>query len=541
MKFFCVTWFFFLLCLFQLQAQQVTMYRLILTDKGNSPYSIEHPEEFLSQKSIDRRERQKLSIDETDLPIDPAYFNALVEAGASIQTYSKWVSTIVVKVSNEAIMNTIGQLPFVENFYPVWRGYIPYDETVITSKMVLNDSLILSDDRINIYGNGFSQIKLHNGQTLHNLGFKGENITIAVLDGGFTNANNLNHLDQSKIIGVKNFTHETENPLGGTMDHGTRVLSCMLANTPGKFVGTAPMANYYLFKTEANTSEYPVEEDYWIAGLEYADSIGVDVVTSSLGYFVFDDPLMNHQLSELNGVTVPASRAASMGVSKGMVLLNSAGNEGYSSWGKIIFPSDAANVITVGSVASDSIRSSFSSLGFTSDGRVKPDVMAMGSGSTVVSAQGEITQSNGTSFSCPIMAGLTACLWQALPHLSSLELVALIREAANRYEDPNPEYGYGISNVYNAFLQGSIYVSSSPIKTSTPAIKIDSKANHIYIEADHLDYTKAYFSVYNYMGLKVLDDRLSSGVIDIRNLRKGVYIALFQYNNQKIVQKFIKQ
>jgi subtilisin family serine protease len=526
----------FLVCASMLFAEQTTLYRVILTDKGNSPCSIDQPEEFLSPKSIERRLHQGFEINETDLPIDPAYFQDLTATGATIRTYSKWVSTVVVKASSESIVNAIRELPFVSDVYPVFIGNV-------TKSVQKNENL--SDDTknppssIENYGYGYGQIQVNNGFLLHQAGFKGAGKTIAVLDGGFYNADRIDYFDQSHILGVKNFTHEGDNPFRDNLDHGTMTLSCMLSKKENVLIGTAPAANYYLFKTEVNQSEYPVEEDYWVAALEYADSLGVDIISSSLGYYAFDTPSMNHTQLQLNGRSIPISKAASMAAAKGMIVVNSAGNEAIGSWQKIIFPSDAANILCVGAVQRDSIRSYFSSLGYSSDGRVKPDVMAMGSNVAVVRYTTGLTYANGTSFACPIMAGLTACLWNALPQLTSLQILSLMRENADRFQNPNVEYGYGIANVYQSYLEGrNISTTISSVKTSGyPYLTITSDQIRL---KEGLDYSQAFLVVYTGMGIEILNNRHSPEFIDISRLNKGIYIAYLYYGDKRYSVKFMK-
>ena len=529
----------FLFCTLYLSAQDVTMYRLILTDKGNPPYSIDRPEKFLSQKSIDRRIKQGFPVNETDLPIDPAYFEALTEAGATIQTYSKWVNTVVVKIADDEVLENINQLSFIDDLYPVWRGSLPEPVSAKNSEEQENVPVIFSHLRNDDYGDGLTQISLHNGYLLHELGYTGKDMTIAVIDGGFRNVDKIDYFDQNKILGVKNFTHENVNPLGGNVDHGTRVLSCMLANKSGNMIGTAPQANYYLFKTEVNNEEFPIEEDYWVAALEHADSLGVDIVSTSLGYSTFDDPSMNHNHSQLDGVTIPASRASSMAASKGMLVMHSAGNEGNKNWEKIMIPADAKDMLTVGAITSDSILSAFSSLGNTSDGRIKPDIVAMGTSTAVITHEGKITKSNGTSFACPIMSGLAACLWQALPELNSLELIALIRESAHRYQNPDNQYGYGIVDVlkaYNNESSGLLIVSPDD---NSNYLRVDTNENRIYINKAELDCSQIRLSLFTINGFKVFEDCDSPEQIDISHLNEGAYIAYFLCGEKKYVQKFI--
>jgi subtilisin family serine protease len=280
-----------------------------------------------------------------------------------------------------------------------------------------------------------------------------------------------------------------------------------------------------------------VEEDYWIAALEYADSLGVDIVTSSVGYFTFDDATMNHTQEQLDGQTVPISRAANWAASRGIVLFNSAGNEGNKNWEKIIFPGDAENMITVGSVTRDSTRSSFSSLGLTADKRIKPDLMAMGTEASVVESSGTIVQSNGTSFSTPIMAGLTACLWEALPYLNSFALLQLLRQTANHFQNPDSLMGYGIADVYKAYLQQQTGIISS----RPDCISIRSFDNRLYINLSDLEqYNRCILNIYNTLGNRILAVSDLSGSIDISSFPKGIYIVYLQMNDKQRVQKFVK-
>ena len=445
-----------------LYAEKSVMYRLTISDKGNAPYSVDNPNNFLSQKSIERRIKQNYRIDETDLPIDPAYFQTIENTGASIQTYSKWVNTIVVHIPNCEVRNKIIELPFVSEITKVWEGichrgrlvsevesYLPSPDNQNTEQRDYSKAIHFNPED---YGDAFLQLAINNAFPLHQSGYRGSGKTIAVLDGGFSNVDRFpEFFDSERIVGVKNFTHHKTDFYRTSEDHGTSVLSCLLANNRGKIIGTAPFADYYLFNTEVVGEEFPIEEDYWIAALEYADSLGVDIVTSSLGYFLFDDSSMNHNWDKLDGYSVPASRAASMAIQKGMLLFHSAGNQGDGKWERITVPGDAKYSLTVGAITSDSIRVNFSSWGLTADNRFKPDVMALGTHVCVVNGNGQISFAHGTSFSTPILAGMTACLWEAFPTLSNYEIIELIKKSSDRYADPDEYRGYGIPNFLKAF------------------------------------------------------------------------------------------
>ncbi|MDR2682420.1 MAG: S8 family serine peptidase [Dysgonamonadaceae bacterium] len=437
-------------------AQPGVMYRLTLIDKGRPLYSIERPEEFLSAKSIERRARQGLALDASDLPIDPAYFQALTEAGATVRASSKWLQTITVSFSDDAGITRIAALPFVQTMTRVWSGDFGPDAPVCAD--VAADSTVILHSMPSAtesaYGNALAQNGINQAIPLHEKGYKGKGITIAVIDAGFHDADLYPAiLDTTQIRGVKNFTHQAEHPYRSPETHGTLVLSCMLAHAPGKMIGTSPEACFHLLKTEVNGEEFPVEEDYWVAALEYADSLGVDIVSSSLGYSTFTDTTLNHRPDELDGHTIPASRAASMAASKGMAVFLAAGNLGNGSWQKASVPADAKNILTVGAVKKDSTRAAFSSWGTLADGRIKPDVMALGQEVCLFHPHTGITTARGTSFATPLLAGMAACLWGAVPALSATELMALIRESADRYDRPDEQYGYGIPNMEAAYLK----------------------------------------------------------------------------------------
>ena len=527
-----------------LQAEETYMYRLYLKNKGTSPFSVENPGEFLSEKSIQRRNKQGYSINETDLPYDPSYFESIRQTGANIQTYSKWVNTIVVHISDLSLTEDLKRLNFVDSLHCVWKGDLPSlrndknEESEIGLNQLVKEGD--DDDDMNNYAASYTQISLNNGHLLHNLGFYGSGLSIAVLDGGFENARAIGFFDQSRIKEVRNFNHETTDPLASGSDHGTMVLSCMLANKPGEYIGTAPLADYYLFRTEATGSEFPVEEDYWIAALEYADSLGVDIVTTSLGYSTFDDPEMNHTHSQLDGKTIPASRAASMAASKGLLLLNSAGNEGNKAWEKIMVPADADSILTVGSVTGTGHISEFSSKGYTADGRVKPDVLAMGSDVSLIGRSGQIRTGRGTSFSTPIMAGLTACLWEALPQLTNLEIMQLLRETANQWNNPDISRGYGIANVFSAYEIGN-NGSSLNFVTSPNQIRFDSQNSFLYLNLDaNTANSVSVLTVYSLSGNPVIQVRSFIEPIDLSSLPQGVYIVCLQLDQQRIAKKIVK-
>ncbi|WP_165020238.1 S8 family peptidase [Dysgonomonas sp. ZJ279] len=433
-------------------------FRLTLKDKGTTEYSLNKPEEFLSKKAIERREKQNIKIEKTDIPISEDYIKSIENTGGIIVAKSKWLNSVSVHCGDSSMVETLKALPFVADARFVWKGKKVTETPKSESDTMMHIMVIvpLPEDRIeppvyrDYYGFAEKNIRIQNGQLLHEAGFKGGGIDIAVIDAGYNNLLRISLLDNINIQDSKGFVRGRENIFHNASQHGLNVLSAMATNKPHTFVGTAPEANYILLGSEDSRSEFPIEEDYWVTAIEYADSIGVDVVNTSLGYNHFDTPAKSFEHSDLDGKTALITRGADMAVRKGMFVVVSAGNSGNSEWRKITPPSDANLVLTVGAIQQDSIIAGFSSRGLTADLRTKPDVVALGSRTAVIGDNGYETLKNGTSFSSPVMCGLAACLWQAYPKLTNRQLLHVIREAGNKYESPDDTYGYGLPDMGKA-------------------------------------------------------------------------------------------
>lgn len=426
--------------------KKVYQYRLYLTDKAHNSYSLRRPQEFLSQKSIDRRKRQGLRVDSTDLPVSPAYLSRLQSLGLKIMGTSRWHNTVWVESATDDVADRVGQLPFVRKSL---RLYVSPDSIDVPTRYTV--AKIRPDSACTgYYGRGQSQIDILGGRRLHDGGFRGKGMTIAILDAGFQNADAMPAFSNVNITATKDCAPHRTNDIYAEHYHGTMVLSTMAMNKPGIMVGTAPEASYILIRTEDIPTETRAEEDAWTMGVEYADSIGADIINSSLGYSHWDGDSIGPQLRDLDGHTTFISSTASMIAGKGMVLCSSAGNEGASTWHKISIPADADDILTVGSVKRDSTISVFSSLGPSQDQRVKPDVCALGGPATVVDGYGELTDNFGTSFASPIMCGMVACLWQANPSLTACQVIELVRSLGDRFQYPDNVYGYGIPNFSKA-------------------------------------------------------------------------------------------
>ena len=433
------------------------LYRIVLTDKKGCEATLRHPEAFLSQKAIDRRARQGLHVDETDLPVSQKYLRAIARQGVGIICKSKWNNTVVVKTSSPEQAEQLRLLPFVADIAQVFAAPDSIRPSVRDNIVsLLDDSDSLCQDP---YGKAHKQIEMLGGIALHEAGFRGEGMIIAVIDGGFMNSDRIPALRKVDIIGGKDFGFPASD-IYSESDHGTCVLSLMAANEPGAIVGTAPHASYLLLRSEVGAYESLCEEDFWAAAAEYADSVGVDVINTSLGYNLFDNPQQNHRYADLDGQSSIISKSASMLADKGIVLVNSAGNSGNSPWKKITPPADANNVITVGALRTDGTNANFSSVGPSQDGRVKPDIMAPGNPDYVIRGDGKLATGSGTSFASPLACGMVACLWQALPGKTAKEIIEIVQRASHQYDTPDNIFGYGTPDFYKAYINNAALTKS---------------------------------------------------------------------------------
>lgn len=430
-------------------AQQDTLkYRISLKDKAATEYSLDRPEQFLSEKAIERRRKQNLPIDSTDLPVCRKYLNEIRKQGVNIVLAGKWNNFVTVSCNDTTLIDRIAALPFVLAAEKVWLSPGADKPMMSTERdSVLNQPTIYKDS---IYGRAISQIQLSNGDKLHEAGFKGRGMTIAVIDAGFHNLDKIAAMQNIRILGTKDFVNPRAD-IFAESSHGLSVLSCIGMNQPGIMTGTAPEASFWLLRSEDEYSEHLVEQDYWAAAVEFADSVGVDVLNTSLGYYTFDDKSKNYKYRDLDGHHALMSRQASLIADKGMILVCSAGNSGAGSWKKITPPGDADNVLTVGAVDKKAILATFSSVGNTADNRIKPDVVAVGYGSDVIRTDGNQGRANGTSFSSPIMCGMVACLWQACPTLTAKEVIELVCQSGDRAQYPDNIYGYGVPDMWKAY------------------------------------------------------------------------------------------
>ena len=430
-----------------------TKYYVQFTDKNNSPYSINEPEAFLTQRAIDRRDKQGISIVENDLPVNPQYLLGVKNKGVTLLNPTKWLNGVTIETDDPSLLELVNNLPYVLDVYKFPKSKEGYKKDFFEEEEI--DQFIPSDDvskkngSATTYNYGLAELQINqiNGVPLHEAGYDGKGVVIAVLDGGFSGVPEHYVFDSiwanNQILGTKDFVHP-----GGSVftesGHGKSVLSTMAANAPGEMVGTAPKADYWLLRSEYVPTENVIEEYNWVSAAEFADSVGADVINSSLSYVDFDMPEWDHSYEDLDGNTAVSSRGADIAVSKGILVVNSAGNSGNSEFPYNGAPADADSVFSIGAVDTESNRASFSSIGPTADGRIRPVVMALGSGTTVAYGTDIIGSGSGTSYSSPIIAGMSACLIQANPNMKVMQIQAAIKESGNYSDNPDNYMGWGI-------------------------------------------------------------------------------------------------
>jgi serine protease AprX len=430
-------------------------YRVYFRDKGDNTAAGYSASDLLSQRAIARRQKTGIQVPDTrDLPVNKSYLERISKEGLKLHTTSKWMNTALFKSQSAFNVNTLLSLSFVSDVKTVKT---PGKKSRYNNKL---DFQMINAD-FPAYDRPLTMI---NGNQMHVSGFDGKNILIAILDGGFLNSDLISSLTSLRSRnGIKKVYDFVKNKRSvyDASTHGTAVLSVLAGRIPGQIEGAAPGADYLLLKTEDIESEFPCEEDFWAAGAEYADSAGADIISSSLGYFNFDDPALNYKFSDLDGNTAFVTRVADIAASKGILVINSAGNERSSVWKHIIFPSDGHSVIAAGAVDGNGIIADFSSAGPSSDHRIKPDNVTMGVNVAVQISENQIGRANGTSFSCPVLSGISACLMQAVPKSLNSDIIDVLHSCADRYSHPDSLYGYGIPDIVKALntLQ-SIYVKN---------------------------------------------------------------------------------
>ncbi len=428
------------------------------TNKQFNTFSTANPAAYLSSRAIARRTRYNIAIDSTDLPITQRYIDSVLSKGpVLLLSKSKWLNQILIHCTDAATITKIQALPFVKIVQGVgFRMQQTTREKFIERIEPLpsaNDVLLQRNTAdLFAYGNSYNQVHIHDGEFLHNKGFAGQGMMITVLDAGFNNFKNITAFDSirnnAQVLGERDFV-AFDNSVNEDDSHGTHCLSTMAANRPGQMVGTSPKANYWLVRTENASSEYIIEEHNWVVGSEFADSCGSDMISSSLGYYDFDDPSFDHTYADFYKNKTMVTQGAALAAKKGILVMNSAGNSGNNSWKYLGFPADADSVCTVGAISSTGVVAGFSSYGYP--GKVKPNITSVGAGTIIANTSNGISSGSGTSFSCPNIAGLIACLWQAFPQYNNMKILDAVYKSSPTYSTPNDRVGYGIPNFKTAY------------------------------------------------------------------------------------------
>ncbi|WP_418263382.1 S8 family serine peptidase [Flavobacterium faecale] len=510
--------------------------------KANEQAYYATPLNMLSQRALDRRIKQNIALDFKDIPMNPSYITQVKEnTGIRVLAKSKWLNALHVRGTVSDI-NLLKALPFVSKVDFADKSLNTTAKTVTVSKSKVESKI--NSSRVNFaYGTSENQIKLLNGQVLHQQNYTGSGLIIAVMDAGFPGVNTAQPFqrlrENNKILGGYDFVQRSTNFYSGN-NHGTYVLSSMGGYKENALIGTAPDASYYLFITEDTAVENPVEQSYWVEAAEKADSLGVDIINTSLGYLGdHTNPRYNHTYEDMTGDATFISKGANIAFSRGMIVVASAGNDGTEAEPHIGSPADAFSVLAVGAVTASGTKAGFSSIGPSFDGRVKPEVMAQGQSTVLSDENGNIIAASGTSFSGPIMAGMVACLWQAFPSKSNQEIKEMIINSADKFSTPSPQYGYGIPNFSLALglqfpefeedVMSAIHLHPNPT-ASLVKVTFPQSVQGVNVV------------FYSATGNKVLDQKnvVSDAPISLESLSSGTYIYKLECNRATKTGKIIK-
>lgn len=525
--------------------QATRKYLVLLKDKANSPYSVSQPNQFLSQRSILRRQKQNITLLERDLPVNPTYVSQLQQAGAKIWFTSRWLNAVLIEAT-DATIATVQKLSIVKGLEfgrslanaRIGAGSQSQATEASASASKFGDLVPLN------YGNSQAQITQLGVDKMHQQDIHGEGMLIGVLDAGFLNADKVSFLkpifDEKRVLATYDFVSKETSVYEDDM-HGLSCLSVIAATADNQLYGTAYKASFILLRTEDAATEKQLEEANWLFGAEYADSAGVDVISSSLGYTQFDDPTTSYTYQDMDGKTALSSRAAQLATETGMVVVVAAGNEGSSGWHYLSAPSDATSVLAIGAVTQTGTRASFSSFGPSADGRVKPDLDARGQGTIVGSPGGQIVSGNGTSFATPLIAGLAAGFWQAHPTLTATQVTDALRRSGSQYGAPDDQLGYGIPNFERASVladaYGSLVVYPNPFSdTDLLGVQWGEIAVNTPLDATLTNLTGRVIWQNRYMS-----PGLAAFVLPRLSLSAGMYILTLVSGDKKRTLKVVKQ
>jgi serine protease AprX len=421
-------------------------YLVYFKDKVGSPYTVSNPTQYLSNRAIQRRQKQGIGITEREFPPNPSYLQSLRDLGVKVLYKTRWLNGALIETDAATLTQVLG-LSFVKGME---GGGDIRNARIAVEQLSDNKADKFGTNSTDGYGFSLNQVQMLCADSMHMAGFRGEGMLIGVLDSGFLKANQHSSLQavfsESRVVGTYDFVQNHTNVYDDDK-HGTNVLSCMAANTADTLIGTAYKASYLLLRTEDALSESKIEEAYWVFGAEYADSVGVDVINSSLGYSEFDNPAQNYTPAQMNGDIALCTRAADFAAAAGILVVVSAGNQGNDPWQYITAPSDADSVLAIAAVTPAETKASFSSVGYPSDTRIKPDLAAQGTQVVVADPNsGKFSFSAGTSFAAPLLAGMAAGFWQANPSLTNMQVIDYLKRSATQANAPDKLLGYGIPN-----------------------------------------------------------------------------------------------
>ncbi len=531
-------------------------YYIQFTDKNNSPYSLDKPEEFLTARALARRAKYRIQIKENDLPVNPQYVDSVAKTGVKLLNTSRWLNGVTVYTTDTSLIDSIMQFSFVRKALKIASSSVQKADKFKkeASIPVVSSPVFKVGDTLEAqYGAALTQIKQIDGIYIHQQGFRGEGMVIAVLDAGYEDVPTQPLFDSlrndHRILGTKDFVLPGGNVYPPHY-HGRMVLSCMAADIPGTMIGTAPKASYWLLRSEDAPTENVIEEYNWVSAAEFADSVGADIINSSLGYIDFDDSTYSHPYSDMNGKTCISTRGAEIAASKGILVVKSAGNSGNSrTFPWIGAPADGDSVLTAGAVTATGARASFSSIGPTYDGRIKPTVMTMGEGDAVANSTDTIIHANGTSFSSPVLAGMCACLWEAHPHATNMQIIEALKKTASFASDPNSLMGWGIPD----FAKADAYLKTLGISHSKAAnnglqIYPNPFTEKFSVVIPHNISGKVRLTIFSLEGKKLFEKEFSTDglALSVRNaslshLSPGLYLLRLSGSNAHYYGKILKR
>jgi len=540
----------------EMHAQQYA-YIVRFADKNNTPFSLSSPTAYLSPRAITRRSNQGIAVDSTDLPVNRTYIDTVLNltgTGTKLHSTSRWLNFCVVLLRDSANIHAIEDKPWVAGTeFIAWYSdslHRPSDDAgTATGGLNFGNKKTWASAE---YGNTWIQTALVNGNKLHDDNYTGNGKLIAVIDAGFIDVNThpgfTSMLTDGRLIDTYNFTLDEDGVFGWDV-HGMRALATIAGYVPGTYIGSAPMASFALYISEDNNSEQPIELANMLAATERADSVGADVITTSLGYNLFDNPADNFVFAaDFDGISTIAAKAANIATSKGILFVATAGNEGGGGWNMVLTPGDADSALTIGSVDFTGVSAPNSGYGPNAAGRVKPDVCGMGQLAAIFNGSGYGNQS-GTSFSTPQIAGWAACLWQAYPTATPFQIKEAIIRCASRYTSPTAQQGYGIPDFWCAVnMILSIGDDLEPFTTASWVTATPNPSHDIVniIVAPDED-NNVSFQIMDMAGRVLISQvkHLRKGyndavTISLSHLPSGIYTLNVVAGSQHQVQKLVK-